>query len=131
MHDSFTDYGRDFRRRLGIEAEQAMELFGQTVSMKAVDNLNDFVRQHMLEPFDVRTRLDALVTHFDDLTQAHEAVLRARAQLELLEPLTAELDTHVALTTEPAQLSAQREALGDRRGRAAGPAAGADPIGGS
>ena len=31
-----------------------MELFHQTVSMKAVDNLNEFVRNHMLEPFDVR-----------------------------------------------------------------------------
>jgi uncharacterized protein YPO0396 len=111
LHDSFTDYGRDFRRRLGIDSEQAMELFGQTVSMKAVDNLNDFVRQHMLEPFDVRTRLDALVSHFDDLAQAHEAVLRARAQLELLEPLIAELDTHAELTAELARLGGQREAL--------------------
>ena len=52
VHDHSREYGRDFRRRLGIESEQAMELFHQTVSMKAVDNLNDFVRHHMLEPFD-------------------------------------------------------------------------------
>ena len=52
IYDSFPDYGKDFRRRLGIESEQAMELFHQTVSMKSVDNLNDFVRSHMLEPFD-------------------------------------------------------------------------------
>ena len=109
--DGFPEYGRAFRRRLGIESEQAMELFGQTVSMKAVDNLNDFVRQHMLEPSDVRTRLDALVSHFDDLAQAHEAVLRARAQLELLQPLTAELDLHAELTGELARLIAQRDAL--------------------
>ena len=51
-YDSFPEYGRDFRRHLGIESEQAMELFHQTVSMKAVDNLNEFVRSHMLEPFD-------------------------------------------------------------------------------
>jgi uncharacterized protein YPO0396 len=111
VHNSFTDYGRAFRRRLGIESEQAMELFGQTVSMKAVDNLNHFVRQHMLEPFDVRTRLDTLVSHFDDLAKAHEAVLRARAQLGLLEPLTGELDTHAELTQELARLTAQRDAL--------------------
>ena len=55
VHDSFPEYGRDFRRRLGIESEQAMELFHQTVSMKAVDNLNDFVRSHMLEPFDTKS----------------------------------------------------------------------------
>ena len=52
VHDAFPDYGKDFRRRLGIESEQAMELFHQTVSMKSVGNLTDFVRDHMLEPFD-------------------------------------------------------------------------------
>ena len=35
-----------------------MELFHQTVSMKAVDNLNDFVRHHMLEPFDVGAQIE-------------------------------------------------------------------------
>jgi len=29
IHDAFPEYGRDFRRRLGIESEQAMELFHQ------------------------------------------------------------------------------------------------------
>jgi Uncharacterized protein conserved in bacteria len=52
IYDSFPEYGKEFRRRLGIESEQAMELFHQTVSMKSVGNLTDFVRDHMLEPFD-------------------------------------------------------------------------------
>ena len=92
VHDSFPEYGKDFRRRLGIDSEQAMDLFHQTVSMKAVDNLNDFVRNHMLEPFDAKARVASLVDHFDNLTRAHDAVLRARAQLELLGPLVEELD---------------------------------------
>jgi uncharacterized protein YPO0396 len=33
VRDGFPEYGRDFRRLLGIESEQAMELFHQTVSM--------------------------------------------------------------------------------------------------
>lgn len=37
VHDGFPEYGKDFRRRLGIESEQAMELFHQTVSMKSVE----------------------------------------------------------------------------------------------
>ncbi len=80
-HDHFPDYGKDFRRRLGIESEQAMELFHQTVSMKSVGNLNDFVRSHMLEPFDAASWTGRLVAHFEDLTRAHEAVRRAQAQL--------------------------------------------------
>ncbi|MGH8759576.1 MAG: ATP-binding protein, partial [Burkholderiales bacterium] len=48
--DSFPPYGAWFRRRFGIENDQALELFHQTVSMKSVGNLTDFVRSHMLEP---------------------------------------------------------------------------------
>jgi uncharacterized protein YPO0396 len=98
VHDGFRDYSRDFRRRLSIESEQAMDLFHQTVSMKAVDNLNDFVRSHMLEPFDTKSRIDALVEHFDHLTKAYDAVVRARAQLERLDPLVDDLAAHDDLT---------------------------------
>lgn len=94
VSDSFNDYRRNFRRRLGITSEQALDLFLQTVSMKAVDNLNEFVRSHMLEPVDMSKRIDALVTHFDDLTKAHDAVVRARDQLEMLSPLVAALDDY-------------------------------------
>ena len=53
-----------------------MELFHQTVSMKSVGNLTDFVRNHMLEPFDAGRLDPAIVAHFEDLTKAHEAVRR-------------------------------------------------------
>ena len=110
-YDAFPDYGRDFRRKLGIDSEQALDLFHQTVSMKAVDNLNDFVRLHMLEPFDMTERIASLVDHFDDLTRAHEAVLRARQQLDLLAPLVDGLDRHDELTAELGILEARRDAL--------------------
>lgn len=111
LFDHFPDYGKTFRRRLGIESEQALDLFHQTVSMKAVDNLNDFVRTHMLEPFDMQPRVDALIAHFDDLTKAHEAVLRAKHQLELLTPLVSNLDRHDELGAELARLASVETAV--------------------
>src|SRR3569833_3058649 len=60
LHDSFPPYAAWFRRRFGSENDQALELFHQTVSMKSVGNLTDFVRSHMLEPFDVAPRIQAL-----------------------------------------------------------------------
>ena len=111
VHDGFPDYGKDFRRRLGIESEQAMELFHQTVSMKSVGNLTDFVRDHMLEPFDAAKWTENIVAHFDDLTQAHEAVRRAQAQLAALEPLLTECDAYDKVDAEITALTAQREAL--------------------
>jgi uncharacterized protein YPO0396 len=111
VHDGFPDYGKDFRRRLGIESEQAMELFHQTVSMKSVGNLTDFVRDHMLEPFDAAKATANIVAHFEDLTKAHEAVQRARAQLAALTPLLKDCDAYDAVNDEIKALNAQREAL--------------------
>ena len=96
IEDTFPKYSAWFRRRFGIENEQALELFHQTVSMKSVGNLTDFVRSHMLEPFDVAPRVDALIGHFDDLNRAHEAVLKAKRQVELLSPLVDDCDSHRA-----------------------------------
>lgn len=111
MFDSFPPYGAWFRRRFGIENEQALELFHQTVSMKSIGNLTDFVRSHMLEPFDVGSRITALITHFDDLNRAHEAVLSAKKQVDLLIPLVADCDRHAELKTNGENLRSGRDAL--------------------
>ncbi len=111
VEDSFPPYGALFRRHFGIQNEQALELFHQTVSMKSVGNLTDFVRSHMLEPFDVAPRLSALIEHFDDLNRAHEAVLKAKAQLALLQPLVADGQRHAELAAAIEQQRAAREAL--------------------
>ncbi|MDQ3001362.1 MAG: ATP-dependent exonuclease SbcCD, C subunit-like protein [Fibrobacterota bacterium] len=110
-HDSFAAYSAAFRRRFGIENEQALDLFNQTVSMKSVGNLTDFVRQHMLEAFPVETRIEALLVHFDDLHRAHEAVLRAKAQIERLAPLVEDCGRHAELSTGIQGLRACRESL--------------------
>jgi uncharacterized protein YPO0396 len=111
VFDSFPPYGASFRRRLGIEDEQAMDLFHQAVSMKSVDNLTSFVRAHMLEPFDVETRIKALIEHFDDLHRAHDSVLKAKRQIEMLTPLVADCERHHALDGEIAELRSCRESL--------------------
>jgi uncharacterized protein YPO0396 len=111
VHDTFPPYSSSFRRRFGIENEQALDLFHQTVSMKSVGNLTEFVRQHMLESFAVEARIDALMAHFDNLNRAHEAVLKAKAQIERLSPLIAECDQHAALTGEVDAMRGCRDAL--------------------
>jgi uncharacterized protein YPO0396 len=111
VFDTFPPYGAWFRRRLGIANEQAMDLFHQTVSMKSVGNLTDFVRHHMLEPFDVAPRIAALISHFEDLNRAHEAVLKAKKQVDMLTPLAADCDKHDELARSRENLRLCREAL--------------------
>jgi uncharacterized protein YPO0396 len=111
VHDTFPSYGASFRRRFGIETEQALDLFHQTVSMKSVGNLTDFVRQHMLEAFPVESRIDALMAHFENLNRAHEAILKAKAQIGRLQPLVEDCDQYVALADEIEDMRGCREAL--------------------
>lgn len=111
IFDSYPPYGAWFRRRLGITHEQALDLFHQTVSMKSVGNLTDFVRDHMLEPFDVVPRIKALIDHFDDLNRAHEAVLKAKRQTAALQPLVEDCDRHILLVQAGERLRECREAL--------------------
>jgi uncharacterized protein YPO0396 len=110
LHDTFPPYGRAFRRRFGL-GEQALELFNQTVSLKSVGNLTDFVRGHMLEPFAVDERIEQLIGHFDDLDRAHQAVVTARQQVEALQPLVADADDYAAASARAEELRACREAL--------------------
>ena len=111
IFDSFPPYGAWFRRRLSIDNEQALDLFHQTVSLKSVGNLTDFVRSHMLEPFDVAPRIAALIRHFEDLSRAHEAVLKAKQQVEMLEPLVEDGDRRKELAQTADTLRACRDAL--------------------
>ncbi len=109
--DGFPKYGAWFRRRFGIENKQALDLFHQTVSMKSVGNLTEFVRSHMLEPFNVVPRISALIDHFDDLSRAHEAVLKAKKQISLLLPLVAGCEMHQRQTELSVELKQCRDAL--------------------
>ncbi|MEX2258366.1 MAG: SbcC/MukB-like Walker B domain-containing protein [Woeseia sp.] len=111
IFDSFPPYGAALRRRFGIGNEQALELFNQTVSLKSVGNLTEFVRGHMLEPFPVEDRIAQLIAHFDNLDRAHRAVQKARAQIEALDPLVEDAAHHTELTEKVGELRTCREAL--------------------
>jgi uncharacterized protein YPO0396 len=87
VSDTYKEYANHFRRLLGIRSDQALDLFYQTVSMKSVENLTEFVRTHMLEHGPVEENVDALCKNFEDLDRLHETVLKARDQIQALRPL--------------------------------------------
>ncbi len=111
LFETFPPYAATFRRRFGIANEQALDLFHQTISMKSVGNLTEFVRQHMLESFEAEPRITALIGHFDDLNRAHEAVLTAKMQVERLTPLVEDCRRHRELAAESDSLRNCRNAL--------------------
>ena len=87
VFNSFKEYSHQFRRLVKIQSEQALNLFYQTVSMKSVGNLTSFVRSHMLESSGVDEKIDELCHNFNELNHAHNTVLRAKRQMEMLKPI--------------------------------------------
>src|SRR5690606_23873339 len=71
----------------------------------------DFVREHMLEAFPAEERIEALIRHFEDLNRAHQAVVRARAQIEALEPLVADVDRYGQVAAAAEELRRCRNGL--------------------
>lgn len=92
LFDSYVQYSREFRRRMDIRSDQALDLFYQTVALKTVENLTAFVREHMLEKPQIEERLADIRQNFDNLNRAHAAVKKAKEQIQRLEPLAADCD---------------------------------------
>jgi len=87
VFEDYTRYAEVFRGKFGIEQEQALDLFQQTISMKKVEALTEFVRVNMLQAPNTEEEVEKLKNHFQDLNSAHEAVLKAKRQIELLSPV--------------------------------------------
>ena len=97
VFESFKDYSSKFRSYFGIKSEKVMELFYQTVSMKSVGKLTEFMRNHMLEKLDVKDKIEGIKSNYENLTKSHEAVQRAKRQLEQLTPLDGEIGEYLII----------------------------------
>ncbi|REL25367.1 hypothetical protein DXX93_01600 [Thalassotalea euphylliae] len=88
LFDAFTPYAQKFSQLLGLGTDgKALALFNQTISMKSVGSVTDFVRDNMLEQPDVEAQLQELERNYDDLKRLHDAVVAARQKVELLTPV--------------------------------------------
>lgn len=86
-HKTFPDYSKWFMPRFGIASTQALDLFYQTISMKSVGNLTEFVRDHMLKPPETEAALKEILSYFDSLNKNYEIMLQAKRQISMLTPL--------------------------------------------
>jgi uncharacterized protein YPO0396 len=111
VYDTFKDYSKEFMRTMGIKNEQALNLFYQTVSLKSIGNLTEFIRSHMLESNDIQKDIDQLCSNFADLNHTHELVLKAKKQIELLEPINSEAKRYKQLENEQIEKNSIQDGL--------------------
>lgn len=109
VRDEFSAYQERFRRLLGIESERALRLLHKTQAAKNLGDLNEFMRDFMLDPPDTFALADKLVAQFAELNDAHRAVVDARRQIDTLKPAleeARELDSARLRKNELDELSA-------------------------
>ncbi len=83
---SYKEYFQWIQRRTGFKTK-AMDILNQTVAVKDVQRLDDFIRQHMLDRKPSNERFGQLLSHFNELSEAHRMLVRVREQEELLRPV--------------------------------------------
>lgn len=100
MRDAFRPYAERFCQLLGIESEGALKLLHRTQSAKNLSDLNAFFREFMLDPPETFATATRLVEEFGELNQAHEAVVTARKQIEILSPARTDWRRHLDLKAD-------------------------------
>ena len=82
----FNEYHSWFAKATAVRSK-AMDMLNQTVAVKDIQSLNRFIRDHMLEAKPWGEKVDSLLNHFTQLSEAHQSLLRVQHQAELLAPL--------------------------------------------
>jgi uncharacterized protein YPO0396 len=73
----YTEYHTWFAKALNLRPK-AMDVFNQTVAVKDIQSLNRFIREHMLESKPWGEKVENLLSHFTQLSDAHQALVRVR-----------------------------------------------------
>ncbi len=85
--DGPKEYGIRLRSLFGMRSEKAQSLFNQTISLKILGNLDEFIRTQMLEETEMEADFEKLKDHFKTLSDAHRNIEKTMAQIDRLQPI--------------------------------------------
>ncbi|MEM1294648.1 MAG: SbcC/MukB-like Walker B domain-containing protein [Verrucomicrobiota bacterium] len=83
---TFTQYHKWLINEANMRPK-AMDVFNQTVAVKDIRSLTEFIRGHMLEGQNWKERIDDILNHFQQLSDAHRMLVDAREQSVALQPI--------------------------------------------
>jgi uncharacterized protein YPO0396 len=111
IFDGPREYGVRLRTVFGMRSEKAQSLFNQTISLKILGNLDEFIRTQMLEETDMEDDFERLKDHFKTLSEAHRNIEKTLAQIELLQPVRTHYNDWRNLQGEKYILEQHRDTL--------------------
>lgn len=85
--DAASRYAQRMVEVLGMQSMQALQLFNQTVGIKVLGNLDEFIRQHMLEPRNMEDEFQDLKKQLSTLLDAQRNIEKSEEQIRMLQPL--------------------------------------------
>ena len=94
---------------LGMQSIQALNLFNQTVGIKILGNLDDFIRTHMLEPRDMEDMFQELKKHLSTLLDAQRNIEKTEEQIRLLKPVKQHYEEYRLYQSRVQQITATVE----------------------
>src|SRR5260221_1780104 len=94
MFDQFNRYTERLRKLFNLRSDQAFNLFNQIVSIKDIDRLDTFIRDHMLEQTSADERVKELKANYYDLTASYKALQMAQKQRDMLIPMVKHADDY-------------------------------------
>lgn len=81
------EYGERICDLFGMRSDKALQLFNQIVGVKVLDDLDDFIRQNMLEEEPAEERYIELKVTFQNLMEAKLSIEKTEEQIKQLEPI--------------------------------------------
>ncbi|OQP45774.1 ATP-binding protein [Niastella populi] len=98
--DAASKYAQQLVHVLGMQSVQALQLFNQTVGIKVLGNLDEFIRMHMLEPRNMEESFQDLKKHLATLLDAQRNIEKAEEQIRLLTPVEQHYKAYNSLKSE-------------------------------
>lgn len=87
FYDSIKDYKDRMNQALGFRSEKAIPLFNQIVGVKVLNDLDDFIRNNMLEQRDAEAEYTGLNNSFSTLIEAKTKIEKVKEQIAQLLPI--------------------------------------------
>lgn len=84
LFDSFAQYKNFFMEKFGLQSDNALKLFGQTVGLKVLGDVTTFIRQYMLSDKSPISDYETLNNEFSNLTEIDRKIRQIKKQIEML-----------------------------------------------
>jgi len=111
FYDTIKDYTDLFVNALGLRSDKALTLFNQIVGVKVLNDLDEFIRNNMLEQRDSEAAFASLNDNFATLISAKTKIEKVKEQISQLEPIDekakklSEIDTTLEMLDKKRSLS--------------------------